>query len=117
MYRILMGKSEGKTPLGRRRRRWVGDIKMDIREIGWGGMDWINLDEDRDQRMTLVNTEVNLRVPQLAASQEVLSFMKLASYVGCCPMFVEDRPPIEGAVKWREPLRRTEIEEVKVRDK
>jgi hypothetical protein len=42
-YRILVGKPEGKRPLGRRRRRWEGNIRMDLREIGWGGMDWINL--------------------------------------------------------------------------
>jgi hypothetical protein len=47
MYRILVGKPEGKTPLGRPRRRWVDDIKMD-REIGWDGMDWIELAQDRD---------------------------------------------------------------------
>jgi hypothetical protein len=48
-YRILVGKLEGKRPLGRLRSRWVEDIKMDLREIGWGGMDWINLAQDRDQ--------------------------------------------------------------------
>jgi hypothetical protein len=42
-YRILVGKTEGKIPLGRPRRRWVDNIKMDLREIGWGGMDWIDL--------------------------------------------------------------------------
>jgi hypothetical protein len=47
-YRILVGKPEGKRPLGRPRRRWV-DIKMDVREMGWGGMDWIDLTQDRDQ--------------------------------------------------------------------
>jgi hypothetical protein len=44
-----VGKPERKRPLGRPRRRWVDNIKMDLREIGWGGMDWINLDQDRDQ--------------------------------------------------------------------
>jgi hypothetical protein len=48
-YRILMGKPEGKRPLGRPRRRWVYNIKMDIRVIGWGGMDSIDLAQDRDQ--------------------------------------------------------------------
>jgi hypothetical protein len=47
--RILVGKPEGKRPLGRRRRRWVDNIKMDLREIGWDGMDWIDLAQDRDQ--------------------------------------------------------------------
>jgi hypothetical protein len=48
-YRILMGKSEGKTPLGRPRRRWMGNIKMDLRGIEWDGMDWIDLAQDSDQ--------------------------------------------------------------------
>jgi hypothetical protein len=60
-YRILVGKPEGKRPLGRPRRRWV-DIKMDLREIGWDGMDWIDLARDRDQWKALVNTVMNLRV-------------------------------------------------------
>jgi hypothetical protein len=58
-----MGKPEGKRPAGRPRRRWVDNIKMDLREIGWGGMDWIDLAVDRDQWRTLVNTVMNLRVP------------------------------------------------------
>jgi hypothetical protein len=58
-YRTLMGKPEGKRHLGRPRRRWVDDTKMDLREMGWGGMDWIDLTQDR----TLVNTVRNLRVP------------------------------------------------------
>jgi hypothetical protein len=62
-YRILMGKPEGKRPLGRPRRRWVNNIKIDLREIGWDGMDWIDLAQDRDQRRALVNTVMNLRVP------------------------------------------------------
>jgi hypothetical protein len=62
-YRILVGKPEGKRPLGRERRRWVNNIKMDLREIGWGGMDWIDLAQDKNQWRTLVNTVMNLRVP------------------------------------------------------
>jgi hypothetical protein len=58
-----VGKSEGKRPLGRPRRRWVDNINMDLREIGWDDMDWIELAQDRDQRRTLVNTVMNLRVP------------------------------------------------------
>jgi hypothetical protein len=61
-YRILRGKPEGNRPLGRPRRRWVDNIKMDLREIGWHGMDWIDLAYDRDQWMALVNTVMNLRV-------------------------------------------------------
>jgi hypothetical protein len=62
-YRILVGKSEGRRPLGRPRRRWVDNIKIDVREIGWDGMDWIDLAQDRDQRRALVNTVMNLRGP------------------------------------------------------
>jgi hypothetical protein len=61
-YRILMGKQEGKRPLGRPRRRWEANINMDLREIGWGGMDSIDLAQDRDQWRALVNTVMNLRV-------------------------------------------------------
>jgi hypothetical protein len=59
-YRILVGKPGRKRPLGRPR---VDNIKMDLREIGWDGMDWIDLAQDRDQRRALVNTIMNLRVP------------------------------------------------------
>jgi hypothetical protein len=58
-----VGKPEGKRPLGRHRYKWVDNIKMDLREIGWDGMDFIDLDENRDQWRALVNTVVNLRVP------------------------------------------------------
>jgi hypothetical protein len=61
-YRILVGKSEEKRPLGRPRYRWVYIIKMDLREIGWGSMDWIDLVQDRDQWRALVNTVMNFRV-------------------------------------------------------
>jgi hypothetical protein len=62
-YRILVGKSEGKRALGRTRRKWVHNIKMDVREIGWSGMDQIDLAQDRDQWRALVNTVMNLGVP------------------------------------------------------
>jgi hypothetical protein len=58
-----VGKPEGKRPLGRPRRRWVNNIKVDIREIGWNVMDWIDLRQDRDLWRALVNTVMNLRVP------------------------------------------------------
>jgi hypothetical protein len=62
-YRILVGKPEGKRPLGRPRHRWVDNIKIDLREIVWDGMDWIVLAQDRDQWRALVNTVMILRVP------------------------------------------------------
>jgi hypothetical protein len=62
-YRISVGKPEGKRPLGRPKRRWVDNIKIDLREIGWDGMDWIKLAQNRDQWRALVNTVMNLLVP------------------------------------------------------
>jgi hypothetical protein len=62
-YRILVEKLEGKRPLGRPRSRWVDNIKIDVREIEWDCMDWIDLAQDRDQWRALVNTVMNLRVP------------------------------------------------------
>jgi hypothetical protein len=62
-YTILVGKPEGKRPLGRPRRRLVDNIKIDLRERGWDGVDWIDLAQDRDQWRALVNTVTNLRVP------------------------------------------------------
>jgi hypothetical protein len=61
-YKILVGNPEGKRPLGRPRRRWVDNIKMDLREIGWVGIDWIDLAQDSDQWRALVNAVMNLRV-------------------------------------------------------
>jgi hypothetical protein len=60
---ILLGKPEGKIPQGRPRRRWVDNIKIDLREIGSDGLDWIDLAQDRDQWRALVSTVTNLRVP------------------------------------------------------
>jgi hypothetical protein len=57
------GTPEGKRPLGRPRRRWVDNIKMDLGEVGWGHVDWIGLAEDRNRRRALVNSVLNLRVP------------------------------------------------------
>jgi hypothetical protein len=62
-YRILVGKPEGKIPLGRPIRRWVDNIKKDFIEIVWGGMNWIDLAQDREQWWVLVNTVMNLQVP------------------------------------------------------
>ena len=63
MYRVLVGKPEGKRPLGRPRRRWEDNIKMDLQEVGFGGMDWIELAHDMDRWRALVNSVMNLRVP------------------------------------------------------
>jgi hypothetical protein len=62
-YRILVGKPQGKRPLGRPRRRWMDNIKMDLRETGWDGMDWTDVAQDGDQWRALVNTVLNFRVP------------------------------------------------------
>jgi hypothetical protein len=62
-YRTLVGRPEGRRPLGRPRRRWEDNIKMDFREVGWVGMNWIELAQDRDRWRALVNAVMNLRVP------------------------------------------------------
>ena len=63
MYRVLVGKTEGKRALGRPRRRWEDNIKMDLQEVDCGYMDWIGLAQDRDRWRTLVSAVMNLRVP------------------------------------------------------
>jgi hypothetical protein len=63
-YRILVGKPEEKGSLGKSRRNWVDNTKMDLRDTGWDGMDWTGLAQDRDQWRVLVNTIMNLRIPQ-----------------------------------------------------
>jgi hypothetical protein len=62
-YRILVGKTEGRRPLGRPRRKWVDNIKIDLREIGWDCMDWIDLAQDSGRWRALVNTVMKLRFP------------------------------------------------------
>jgi hypothetical protein len=62
LYNILMGKPEGKRPLGRPMRRWEDGIRMDLREIGLGGVDWIQLAQDRDRWRAVVSAVMNLRV-------------------------------------------------------
>ena len=63
VYRVLVGKLEGRRPLGRPRLRWEDNIKMDLQRVGYGGMDWIELAQDRDRWRALVNVVMNLRVP------------------------------------------------------
>jgi hypothetical protein len=63
VYMVLVGKPEGKRSLGRPRRRWEDNIKIDLQEVGYGGMDWIELAQDRDRWRVLVNAVMNLRVP------------------------------------------------------
>ena len=65
VYRVLVGKPDGKRPLGRPRRRWEDNIKMDLQEVGCGGMDSIELAQDRNRWRALVSTVMNLRVPKM----------------------------------------------------
>jgi hypothetical protein len=89
VYRLLVGEPEGKRPLGRPRRRWIDNIKMDLLEIGVSVVDWIGLAQDRHRWRPLVNSVMNLRVPwnagnyrvaaQLVTSRAVLSSTELVS--------------------------------------
>ena len=63
VYRVLVGKPEEKRPLGRPRRRWEDNIKMDLQEVGCRGIDWIELAQDKDRWRALANAVMNLRVP------------------------------------------------------
>jgi hypothetical protein len=62
-YRVLVGRPEGSRPLGRPRRRWEDNIKMDLQIVGWGGMDCIDMAQDRDRWRAVVSAVMNLRVP------------------------------------------------------
>jgi hypothetical protein len=64
VYRVLVGKPEGKRPQGRPRRRWENNIRMDLQKVGCGGIDWIWLAQDRDRWRTIANVVMNLRVPK-----------------------------------------------------
>jgi hypothetical protein len=85
VYRVLVGKSEGKRPLERPRHTWEDNIKMDIQEVGCGGMDWIELAQDRDRWRALVNAVMNLRVHKMRGISW-LAANRLASQEGLCCM-------------------------------
>jgi len=80
VYRVLVGKPEEKRPLGRPRRRWVDNIRMDLQEVGCVCMDWIGLAQDRDSWRTLVSAVMNLRVPGNVGN--FLTSCKLVSFSG-----------------------------------
>ena len=86
LYRVLVGKPEGKRPLGRPRRRWDENINIDLQEVGCEGMDWIDLAQDKDRWRALVNVVMNLRVPYSAGnfltSREPVSFSRRALHHG-----------------------------------
>jgi hypothetical protein len=88
-YKILVGRPEGKRPLGSRRRKWVDNIEMGLRKIGLESVDWINLAQERDQWRATVNTVMNLRVPQQAGNfltKRTISFSSRAVRRGVrCP--------------------------------
>ena len=65
VHRVLVGRPEGKRPLGRPRRRWEDNITMDLQEVGWGCEDWMELAQDRDSWEALASTVMNLRVPKM----------------------------------------------------
>jgi hypothetical protein len=82
VYKVLVGKPEGKRPLGGSSRRWEDGIGMDLREIGWGSVEWIQLARDRDWWQAIVNTVMNLRVlapwtPSLASLNVVVGYICL----------------------------------------
>ena len=89
VHRVLVGKPEGKRPLGRPRRRWENNIKMDIQEVGGGCEDWKELAQDRDRWRALVGTVMNLRVPK----------MRGISRLAAEPVSVSRRTPLRGVSK------------------
>ena len=92
VYRVLVGKPEGKRPLGRQRRRWQDNIKMDLQEVGCEGMDWIELAQDRDRWRALVNAVMNLRGSTKCGGVFWQAENRLAFQEGLCCM--------ESVTKW-----------------
>jgi hypothetical protein len=88
VYRVLAAKPEGKRPLRRPRRRWEDNIKRNLQEAGCGGMDWIELVQDRDRRQALVNAVMNLQVPQNAGN-----------LTSCTPVSFSRRTLLHGVSK------------------
>jgi hypothetical protein len=90
-YRILVGRPEGRRPLGRHRRRWEYNIKMDLEEVGWG-MDWIELAQDMDRWRAVLNTVMNLRFPlnvgNFLISCETVSFSRRPLLLGVIYLFI-----------------------------
>ena len=83
VYRVLVGKPEGKKPLGRPRIRWEDNNEMDLQEVVYGGMDWMELAQDRDRWRTFVSKVMNLRVPKMRGISR-LAENQLASQEGLC---------------------------------
>ena len=108
VYRVLVGKPEGKRPLGRPRRRWVDNIRMDLQEVGCGYMDWIGLAQDRDRWRTLVSAVMNLRVPRNArnflTSCKPVSFSRRTLHHGVSKTVVFQRRPVQCTVCYREQI-------------
>jgi hypothetical protein len=78
-YRLLVGKSEGKRPLGRPRRRWVDNVRMDLGEMGWGDVDWIGLANDRNRWRALVNSVLNLGFHEILGNYRVSAQLHIVS--------------------------------------
>jgi hypothetical protein len=81
-YRLLVGKPEGKRPLGRPRRRWVNNIRMDLGEVEWGGVDWIGLTQDTNRWRALVNSVLNLWAGKLLSDLTTGGFSSSAQLHG-----------------------------------
>jgi hypothetical protein len=84
LYKVLVGKPEGKRPLGKPRRRWMNGIRMDLREFGLGGVDWIRLAQDRDQWQAVVSAVINLWVfcAMLRKTVQMLLMVSINSVLG-----------------------------------